>query len=95
MSTGGLALLLGTQLFQFHGLPQIELAVYILDLVLFTMICSLMVTRFIVHGGTLDSIRHPREGFWCMQLKFEYDILQCVTYSIVQVSPRNVSSYRP
>lgn len=64
MSTGGLALLIGTQPYKFSGLSQIGLAVYIFDLVLFTLICCLMATRFFLHGGMLDSIRHPREGFF-------------------------------
>ncbi|OJI97797.1 hypothetical protein ASPVEDRAFT_79485 [Aspergillus versicolor CBS 583.65] len=64
MSTGGLALLIANQPFQFEGLRDIGLAVYIIDLVFFAFVCSLMSLRFILHGGLLDSLRHDREGFF-------------------------------
>lgn len=64
MSTGGLALLLASQPYQFSGLPQIGLAVYIFNLVLFATVCSLMISRFAIHGGLVDSIRHEREGLF-------------------------------
>ena len=67
MSTGGLALLLAAQPFKFNGLPQIGLAVYILDLVLFIMNCSLMTARFVYYDGftgLINSIKHAREGFF-------------------------------
>ncbi|OJJ63160.1 hypothetical protein ASPSYDRAFT_143267 [Aspergillus sydowii CBS 593.65] len=64
MSTGGLALLISNQPFQFEGLQKIGLAVYIIDLIFFAFVCSLMSLRFILHGGLLDSLRHDREGFF-------------------------------
>lgn len=64
MSTGGLALLIANQPFQFEGLRDIGLAVYIIDLIFFAFVCSLMSLRFILHGGLLDSLRHDREGFF-------------------------------
>ncbi|KAL4739006.1 voltage-dependent anion channel [Aspergillus similis] len=64
MSTGGLALLISNQPFQFQGLQDIGLAVYIIDLIFFALCCSLMALRFILHGGLLDSLRHDREGFF-------------------------------
>lgn len=64
MSTGGLALLLVSQPYKFSGLPQIGLAVYIFNLVLFATVCSLMISRFAIHGGLVDSIRHEREGLF-------------------------------
>lgn len=64
MSTGGLALLISNQPFQFEGLQDIGLAVYIIDLVFFAFVCSLMSLRFMLHGGLLDSLRHDREGLF-------------------------------
>ncbi|KAF7116260.1 hypothetical protein CNMCM5793_004336 [Aspergillus hiratsukae] len=64
MSTGGLALLIASQPYTFKGMEVIGLVVYIINLLLFALVCSLMVTRFILHGGFLDSLRHPREGLF-------------------------------
>lgn len=64
MSAGGLALLLGSQPNKFPGLQEIGLAVYVANLALFATVCSLMATRFLIHGGFLNSLRHDREGFF-------------------------------
>ncbi|RAL13407.1 tellurite-resistance/dicarboxylate transporter family protein [Aspergillus homomorphus CBS 101889] len=64
MSAGGLALLLRNQPYQFNGLKEIGLVVYIANLVFFTIIGSLMITRFILYNNLMDSLRHDREGFF-------------------------------
>ncbi|KKK24328.1 hypothetical protein AOCH_002106 [Aspergillus ochraceoroseus] len=64
MSTGGLALLIANQPHRFPGIEQVGQAVYILDLLFFALVCSLMGVRFILHGGFLDSLRHEREGLF-------------------------------
>lgn len=64
MSTGGLALLIASQPYTFNGMKGIGMVVYILNLLLFALVCSLMVLRFVLHGGFLDSLRHPREGLF-------------------------------
>ncbi|RMJ27316.1 malic acid transport protein [Aspergillus sp. HF37] len=64
MSTGGLALLLGSQPNTFDGLQEIGLAVYAFNLLLFAVVSSLMATRFLMHGGLVDSLRHEREGLF-------------------------------
>ncbi|KAL3475394.1 voltage-dependent anion channel [Aspergillus californicus] len=64
MSTGGLALLIANQPNTFPGLQEIGIAVYIIDLLFFAFVCSLMSLRFILHGGLLDSLRHDREGLF-------------------------------
>lgn len=65
MSTGGLSLLLYAQPFQFPGLRQIGFAVYVANLVLFTTIVGLMITRFCLHTGDLrKSVMHAREGLF-------------------------------
>ncbi|KAJ5218254.1 uncharacterized protein N7498_000353 [Penicillium cinerascens] len=64
MSTGGLALLIASQPNRFKGLDQIGLAVYVINLVMFALVCSLMAARFIVHGGLLQSLSHDREGLF-------------------------------
>ena len=64
MSAGGLALLIGSQPNTFYGLMAIGLAVYAFNLLLFAIVCSLMATRFFIHGGLLASLTHEREGFF-------------------------------
>lgn len=64
MSTGGLALLIASQPYKFPGLLQIGLAVYLLNVVLYITLCSLMTARFVLHGGLLNSLRHEREGLF-------------------------------
>lgn len=65
MSTGGLSLLIAAQPHTFPGLRQIGLAVYIINLIIFVLLTSLMITRFLLHSGTFKaSLTHPREGFF-------------------------------
>ncbi|KAK4180222.1 voltage-dependent anion channel-domain-containing protein [Triangularia setosa] len=66
MSTGGLSLLIHAQPHQFPSLtPVIGLAVYILNILLFTLITSLLLARFFFNTGSfVTSITHPREGFF-------------------------------
>lgn len=65
MSTSGLSLLLYAQPHQFPGLRQIGLAVYILNILLFSAITAGLATRFWLFPGSLRaSLTHPREGFF-------------------------------
>ncbi|KAK3302788.1 voltage-dependent anion channel-domain-containing protein [Chaetomium strumarium] len=65
MSTGGLALLIAAQPHQFPGLRQIGLAVYIINILLFSLVTSAMATRFLLfRGALLASVTHPREGLF-------------------------------
>ncbi|KAJ5664731.1 hypothetical protein N7462_011544 [Penicillium macrosclerotiorum] len=64
MSTGGLALLIINQPNKFNGIYEIGLAVYVINLVLFALVCSLMAARFIIHGGFVQSLTHDREGLF-------------------------------
>lgn len=69
MSTGGLAVLIAAQPNKFEGIYEIGLAVYIINLFMFALVSSVMATRFIIHGGLLESLGHDREGpffptFW-------------------------------
>ena len=65
MSTGGLSLLIFAQPFQFTGLRQIGLVVYIINIVLFVVVCTLMLLRFLFFPGDMKkSLAHPREGFF-------------------------------
>ncbi|KAK2605864.1 hypothetical protein QQS21_003704 [Conoideocrella luteorostrata] len=65
MSTGGLALLIFAQPHQFPGLKSIGLVVYIINILIFVTISSMMVARFFIHSGDMSqSIKHPREGFF-------------------------------
>jgi hypothetical protein len=65
MSTGGLSLLIFAQPHQFTGLRQIGLFVYIVNIIIFSCITIAMITRFLLHRGDfLQSLTHPREGFF-------------------------------
>jgi C4-dicarboxylate transporter/malic acid transport protein len=64
MSTGGLALLIASQPNTFEGLKEIGLAVYLFNILLMALVCSLMAARFIFHGGLLASLTHDREGLF-------------------------------
>lgn len=65
MSTGSLSLLIFVQPHQFPGLRQIGLVVYIINIILFVLVTSAMITRFFLHPGTFKkSLTHPREGFF-------------------------------
>ncbi|KAF5022820.1 hypothetical protein F66182_5114 [Fusarium sp. NRRL 66182] len=65
MSTGGLSLLLFAQPNQFPGLRSIGLAIYVLNLLIFTAVSVAMAARFLLHPGNfVKSITHPREGFF-------------------------------
>ncbi|KAM4062681.1 voltage-dependent anion channel domain-containing protein [Hirsutella rhossiliensis] len=65
MSAGGLSLLVFAQPNQFPGLKSIGLVVYIINIIVFSTITILMLTRFFLHPGDMtSSLRHPREGFF-------------------------------
>ncbi|CAN8096677.1 unnamed protein product [Discula destructiva] len=65
MSTGGLALLAWAQPFQFPGLRQIGLVLYIITLILFVTISSGLMARFFLFSGSFKaSLSHEREGFF-------------------------------
>jgi C4-dicarboxylate transporter/malic acid transport protein len=65
MSTGGLSLLIFAQPYQFAGLKDIGLAVYILTLILFAIVFTAMIARYMMFTGTFrSSITHAREGLF-------------------------------
>jgi C4-dicarboxylate transporter/malic acid transport protein len=65
MSTGGMALLLGSQPHTFRGLFTIGKVVYVADIVLFILVCSAITYRFIKFPGTFKpSFVHPTEALF-------------------------------
>jgi hypothetical protein len=65
MSTGGLALLLKETPHQFRGLIVLGNIVFLLDLALFILFCSLMSVRWIMFPDTLkSSLSHPTESLF-------------------------------
>ncbi|KAL2177445.1 voltage-dependent anion channel-domain-containing protein [Thermothelomyces heterothallicus CBS 202.75] len=65
MSTGGLSLLMRAQPHQFPGLFPIGLAVFVVNIVLFVLVTSAQIARFVLFPGTFArSLGHPREGFF-------------------------------
>lgn len=62
MSTGGIAFMLHEAPYQFNGLYVIGTAVFILDLVLFLLITTIIISRFILFPGTFThTLEHPTE----------------------------------
>ncbi|KAF2706818.1 hypothetical protein K504DRAFT_437749 [Pleomassaria siparia CBS 279.74] len=65
MSTGGLSIALAKTPHRFPGLYIIGLAVFILDLILFLLVCVLMMVRLFLDGPRFrKSFVHPPEGFF-------------------------------
>ncbi|KAK2760080.1 c4-dicarboxylate transporter malic acid transport [Colletotrichum kahawae] len=65
MSTGGLSLLIFAQPHQFPGLRQIGTVVYVINIILFVLVCSAMLARFFLYPGDMKkSLTHEREGFF-------------------------------
>lgn len=64
MSTGGLALLIANQPYTFPGLRYIGMTIYFVNIFFFVLVCSLMVTRFVLHQCLLSSLKHDREGLF-------------------------------
>ena len=65
MSTGGIALLLAVTPHRFHGLTTIGTIVFILDVVLFLLLTSLILTRFYLFPGTFTrAIYHQTESLF-------------------------------
>ncbi|KUI56256.1 Malic acid transport protein [Cytospora mali] len=81
MSTGGLSLLIYAQPYQFPGLRQIGLAVYIINLVLFILVFSATIARFVLFTGTFKaSICHAREGLFVPTFFLSFATLITSTY---------------
>ncbi|WBW73770.1 plasma membrane malate/succinate:proton symporter Mae1 [Schizosaccharomyces osmophilus] len=65
MATGGIGLVIGTLPYRFYGLNTIGKIVYILDIFLLALFCSLMIARFIIYHDTfMGSWRHFQEKFF-------------------------------
>lgn len=65
MSTGGIALLLGTTPKRFPGLDTIGTVVFIFDLLVFVTLCVGISARFIMNRGALKwSLTHPTESLF-------------------------------
>jgi C4-dicarboxylate transporter/malic acid transport protein len=65
MSTGGVATLISIQPHSFKGLITIGAIFYILNLIFFVVLCTMMLLRFTKYPGTLkESLKHEREGLF-------------------------------
>lgn len=65
MSTGGLSMLMQAQAYPFPHVRTIGLVIYLINVVMFFTITLVMLLRFVFnHGDLLQSITHPREGFF-------------------------------
>ena len=65
MATGSLAVVIYQCPYKFRGLVTIGKAVFIIDLVFFTLFCGLILARFLIVPKTfVDSLRHPVEAFY-------------------------------
>jgi C4-dicarboxylate transporter/malic acid transport protein len=65
MSTGGVAFVLSVLPNRFDGLTALGTAIFVFNLFLFTSVTLAMITRFMMHPGTLThSLTNPHEGFF-------------------------------
>ena len=65
MSTGGIALLLAVTPHRFYGLTTIGTIIFVLDVVLFLLLTSIIFTRFYLFPGTFtQSIYHQTESLF-------------------------------
>jgi tellurite resistance protein TehA-like permease len=65
MSTGGVATLISIQPHPFPGMLSIGAFFYVLNLIMFATLCTLMITRFAKFPGSFkESIKHEREGLF-------------------------------
>lgn len=65
MSTGGIALLLAVNPHKFSGLMTIGTVIFLFDLVLFVMLSTLILARFIIFPGTFTkSVYHSTESLF-------------------------------
>ncbi|KAF2705403.1 hypothetical protein K504DRAFT_440588 [Pleomassaria siparia CBS 279.74] len=65
MSTGGLATLISIQPHAFRGLISIGAFFYVLNLIMFSTLCIMMILRFAKFPGSFkESIKHEREGLF-------------------------------
>ncbi|KAF1997600.1 hypothetical protein P154DRAFT_578708 [Amniculicola lignicola CBS 123094] len=65
MSTGGIATLISTQPHAFPGLISIGAVFYVVNLIFFVFLCSMMILRFSKFPGSFkESLTHEREGLF-------------------------------
>ncbi|KAF2118214.1 voltage-dependent anion channel-domain-containing protein [Lophiotrema nucula] len=65
MSTGGVSTLISIQPHAFPGLISIGAIFYVLNLIFFTTLCTLMILRFAKFPGSMkESLKHEREGLF-------------------------------
>ena len=65
MSTGGIALLLAVNPHKFSGFMTIGTIIFLFDVVLFVLLSSLILARFIMFPGTFTkSVYHPTESLF-------------------------------
>jgi C4-dicarboxylate transporter/malic acid transport protein len=65
MSTGGVAFVMSVVPNRFEAMTAIGTGMFIFNLFLFTIITATMITRFVMHPGTLThSLTNPHEGFF-------------------------------
>ena len=65
MSTGGITLLLAVNPHRFRGLTTIGTIVFLIDLVVFLTLTTLLLARFLMYPGTFTrSANHPTESLF-------------------------------
>ncbi|KAF2682607.1 hypothetical protein K458DRAFT_405376 [Lentithecium fluviatile CBS 122367] len=65
MSTGGISTLIAIQPHSFKGLISIGATFYVINLIFFATLCSMMVLRFTKFPGSFkESVMHEREGLF-------------------------------
>jgi tellurite resistance protein TehA-like permease len=97
MSTGGVAFTLSVLPFRFPGLTKLGVAMFVFNLLLFTVITTTMCLRFIVHRGTFThSFTNPHEGFFfaTFWLTIATIITNTTAYGIPNTGPWLITGLR-
>lgn len=90
MSTGAIASLLSQQPYTFSGLKTIGKIFFILDITLFLLFTTLIMTRFITNRGSFTrSLHHPHESFFfgCFWVSIALILYNVQQYGIPSAGP--------
>ncbi|PBP16580.1 C4-dicarboxylate transporter/malic acid transporter [Diplocarpon rosae] len=97
MSTGGVAFVLSVIPNRFSGLTGLGTFLFVLNIFFFTGVTATMITRFIVHPGTLtNAFTNPHEGFFIATffLSIATMISNTTAYGIPNSGPWLISALR-
>ena len=97
MSTGGVAFVLNVIPYRFDSLTTVGTAIFVFNIFLFLTVTAVMISRFIIHPGTIThSLTNPHEGFFMATfwLTFATMITNTTAYGIPNSGPWLITALR-